>query len=101
MTRDQMQTKLESILGARNVYFAPPESVKLKYPCFVYKYQRFSVRKANDTAYTVTRHYEVSYISNDPDSGMIDTMLSAYPMCSHSTSFMTDNLNHEVFDVYY
>lgn len=100
-SRLRMQTKLEAILGSRNVYFAPPESVKIKYPCFVYGYSRFSKRNANDKAYTVTPHYDVTYISKNPDSGMIDTMLESFSMCSHIDSYMADNLNHDKFDVYY
>lgn len=100
-SRQMMQTKLETLLGSRNVYFAPPESVKMKYPCFVYNYSRFSTRRANDKAYTVIPHYDVTYISKNPDSGMIERMLEAYEMCSHIDSYMTENLNHDKFDVYY
>lgn len=100
-SRIDMQAKLEHILGSRNVYFEPPESVMLRYPCFVYKRRPTSLRRADDSAYTRINHYEVTYISKDPDSGIIDTMLDNYQMCSHSQTFTTDTLSHEVFDVYY
>lgn len=100
-SRESLQARLEQILGSRNVYFAPPETVKIKYPCFVYNYQRFSTRKADDKTYTAYPHYEVTYISKDPDSGMINRMLDEFEMCSHTASFMSDNLNHDRFDLYF
>ena len=36
-SRPNLQTMLEQILGSRNVYFQPPESLKLNYPAIVYK----------------------------------------------------------------
>lgn len=35
-SRLNLQTFLEEILESRNVYFQPPESVKMKYPAIVY-----------------------------------------------------------------
>ena len=35
-SRLDLQTFLEEILESRNVYFQPPESVKMKYPAIVY-----------------------------------------------------------------
>ena len=36
--RSDFQTVLESIPGVEKVYFQPPESVKLVYPCILYEY---------------------------------------------------------------
>ena len=35
-TRQELQTKLEDILGGRHVYFQPPESTKMEYPAIVF-----------------------------------------------------------------
>ena len=35
-SRLNLQDKLEEVLGSKQVYFQPPESLKLKYPCIVY-----------------------------------------------------------------
>ena len=34
--RLKLQTLLESIKGVSKVYFQPPETVKMSYPCIVY-----------------------------------------------------------------
>ena len=36
-SRPNLQAKLEEILGNKNVYFQPPESLKLNFPAIVYK----------------------------------------------------------------
>ena len=36
-TRYELHEFLCEILGSRNVYFQPPESVKMKYPAIVYE----------------------------------------------------------------
>ena len=35
-SRLDLQTFLEELLESKNVYFQPPESVKMKYPAIVY-----------------------------------------------------------------
>lgn len=100
-SREKLQAALEDILGSRNVYFAPPESVKMRYPCFVYNYQRLYTRRADNKAYIKVPHYQVTYISKDPDSGMTDTMLDRFEMCSHERSYMSDSLSHDVYDLYF
>ena len=36
-TRLELQSKLEEILGSRQVYYQPPETVKMEYPAIVYR----------------------------------------------------------------
>lgn len=99
--RNELYSRLVAILGSSNVYFAPPESVKIKYPCFIYHYNRLYTRRADDKAYMRVPHYEVTYISKDPDSGIIDRMLDEFEMCSHERSYMSEGLAHDIFDLYY
>ncbi len=101
MSREQLQTQLETILGSRNVYFSPPENVKLKYPCFIYKKLRPHLKRANDKVYIHVQCYQVTYITKDPDSGIENTMLDIFEMCSHEQTFISDSLCHEVFNLYY
>ena len=36
-SRLELQDTLETILESRNVYFNPPESIKMNYPAIIYK----------------------------------------------------------------
>ena len=48
-TRLQLQAQLEEMLGSRNVYYQPPESVKLEYPAIVYAKKEIKSTFANDS----------------------------------------------------
>lgn len=95
-----LQTVLEKLLGSRNVYFQPPESVKLKYPAIVYSRKKIDNDHANNMVYKQLFSYELTVIDKDPDSEIV-RKVSMLPTCTHDTHFTSDNLNHDVFTLYY
>lgn len=97
--RLKLQATLENLLGTRNVYFQPPETVKMKYPCIVYGRGSFSTEFANDLPYTIDHNYTITYMDRDPDSPMIDKLLRL-PQCVHTTHYTVAGLNHDVFNLY-
>ena len=50
-TRVDLQQKLEDFLGSRNVYFQPPENIRLKFPCIIYSYIVPKTEYANNLIY--------------------------------------------------
>ena len=66
-SRLNLQTELETILGSRNVYYQPPESVKMKYPAIVYSRKNIDNIFADDTVYTQNHAYELTVIDPNPD----------------------------------
>lgn len=85
---------------APNVYFQPPSNVQMQYPCIVYERARSDTRFAGNSTYLFTKQYTVTVIDRDPDSPIVDAV-AILPMCSHSTFFVADNLNHDVFDIFF
>ena len=105
-SRLKLQEKLQSIIGLRednkpNVYFQPPESVKLNYPCFVYHRDNLNVLRADNKSYRKTFAYQIMYITQDPDDPLITSFIDNFEMCRYNRHFTASNLNHEVFTVYY
>lgn len=98
--RVELQTFLENLLGSRNVYFQPPESFKLKYPCIVYQLLSMNSRKANNEKYKTEKCYSVTLIDKDPDSRFADE-LQSIRYCNFDRFFTSDNLNHWVFRFYF
>ena len=49
--RLDLQAIFEKILGSRNVYFQPPESVKLNYPAIVYAIKDIETTFDDNKAY--------------------------------------------------
>lgn len=99
--RLELHEKLCSILGTRNVYFQPPASVQMKYDCIVYKVANRNDLKADDRRYRDLVRYEVTFIHRDPDSTLPDALMDGFTYCSHIRSFPSDNLHHDVFNLYY
>lgn len=96
-----LQAKLESILGESNVYFQPPASVKITYPCFVYRIGSGDAMYANNKTYRYVNSYEVLYITKRPNLDMIDQVLEELPMCRLTNTYCSEGLNHYAFTLYY
>ena len=96
----ELQAIFEEILGRRNVYYNPPASVKMNYPAIVFSRSRIDKRSANNAAYMFNYRYEVTVIDGDPDCKYIKDILSL-PMCTFDRHFVSDNLHHNTFTLYY
>lgn len=96
----ELQTIFEELLESRNVYYNPPESVRMKYPAIVYNRSRINNIHANNRVYKQNHSYEVTVITSDPDASIIDK-ISKLPMCSFDRTFVSDNLYHNVFTLYH
>lgn len=99
-SRLNLQTELETILGSRNVYYQPPESVKMKYPAIVYSRKNIDNVFADDSVYTQNHAYELTVIDQNPDSEIV-MKVSKLPACTFDRNYTADNLNHDVFRLYY
>lgn len=102
LPRLQLQTLLETFLEGTTgkVYFQPPNGTKMKYPAIVYKRDYRVTEFANNQAYLSTKRYQVTIIDSDPDSGIVEKV-AALPMCTFSRFFAVDNLNHDIYDLYF
>lgn len=98
--RLELQEKLESILGSRNVYFQPPSNTKLSYPCIVYNRDDIDTKYANNTTYNIRVRYSLTLIGRSPESELIKEILKL-PYCSYDRFFTADTLNHDTFTLYY
>lgn len=98
--RTELQSKLEEFLGSRNVYFQPPENFKLKYPCIIYQLSRMRKVNANDKKYLGFTAYQVTIIDEDPDSEL-PKRFDELTYSSYDRFFVSDDLNHWVFELYF
>ena len=95
-----LQSTLEEILGTNNVYFQPPESLKLNYPCIIYELTTFKDHYADNLIYEGRKQYKLTLVHSNPDNDIVEA-LRALPLCKFSTSFTKDYLNHYIFNIYY
>lgn len=99
-SREEFQVFLENILGSRHVYFQPPESVKMEYPAIVYSRSNIQNTFANNSVYVQNIAYEVVVIDKNPESKIVKKM-SLIPFCHHNRNYQSENLNHDVFTIYF
>lgn len=99
-TRLQLQTLLEGVLGTDSVYFQPPSNIRMVYPAIVYGRDFQAVRYADNTPYSRTLRYQVTVIDPNPDSPVHDK-ISGLPLTTYVRHFVADNLNHDIYDVYF
>ena len=99
-SRLDLQAKLEELLGSRNVYHQPPESLKMAYPAIKYSRKNFDIKKANNAVYSKSPCYEIIVIDKKSDNPVIDELLNL-PYCTFDRSYKADNLYHDVFTLYF
>ena len=98
--RLDLQGLLEELLESRNVYYQPPESVKMQYPAIRYSKKNIQGVYANNSKYLMRDCYELIVISRKPDDPVIKKLL-ALPYCGYDRPYIADNLYHDVLTIYY
>lgn len=91
---------LTKILGNGNVYYQPPDGIKMSYPCIRYSLDGEDTFNANDKTFIKKRQYTVMVITKDPDSEIPDR-IDELEYSSFERSYKSDNLYHFVYTIYY
>lgn len=100
-TRLELHEELCDVLGNRNVYFQPPESVKMEYPCIVYAKRVGNFLHADNKKYVCTDLYDLTVIDRDPDSAIESNLMKHFQYCRPDRHYVVDNLNHVTLSLYY
>ena len=96
--RLQLHQLLETFVD--HVYFQPPNNVQVEYPCIIYKRDFADTKFADDKPYNHTLRYMVTIIDPDPDSE-IPQKVAGMRMSLFNRFYTADNLNHDVYSVYF
>lgn len=100
------RTELDDLLKAiamkhdGYLYYQPPSSVKMKYPAIRYKRAAIDTDFADNIPYRNTIGYELIVIDRNPDSEITKEIMTL-PMCRYNRQYYADNLNHDVFTIFY
>lgn len=100
-SRLELHSELCEVLGSENVYFQPPESLKMKYDAIVYKLNDISNDYANNNTYYYHKRYEVMLITKIADNETVDDIIKHFHYCVYNRMFISDNLYHHIFYIYY
>jgi hypothetical protein len=101
--RIQLHEKLCSILGSRNVYYDPPENVKMQYDCIVYSLSQVSQVYANNFTYTYSPGCLITIITRTPEAQarIVDELMKTFPYAGWDRAYMIDHLHHAVVSIYF
>lgn len=97
--RLKLSAILHDILGTDEVYYEPPESVRMTYPSIVYSRSSIETKSADNIKYLRNDRYSITFIRKDADNPVLDKLLQL-PYCQHSSSFKTNGLYHDIFNIY-
>lgn len=89
-----------SELGSRNVYFQPPSNVHMRYPAIIYRLSDIRNRHADNDVYASSKQYEITVVDKDPDSSTPDK-INQLSTARFVRAFVSDNLNHWIFEIFY
>lgn len=99
--RYELQTRLENILGSDNVYYNPPQNIRLSYPCIVYSMSRKNISRADNVLYKVVTGYDITFMHINPDDSIDAKLLGSFSNSSFNRSFILDNIYHDVYLIYF
>lgn len=72
----------------------------MAYPCVRYERDSAESEFAGNRPYRYTQRYMVTVIDRDSDS-LIPKKIAELPMCTFDRWYAVDNLNHDVFNLYF
>lgn len=83
-----------------HVYFQPPANIHMKYPAIVYERNSADTQYADNAPYIYEKRYNVTVIDSDADSPIPDEV-AILPKCVADRHFVSENLHHDSFVLYY
>lgn len=72
----------------------------MEYPCIVYDLDPGYSAFADNKTYIYEQQYEVKLIGRSPQPEKFHQLVHL-PKSLHARSFVADNLNHDVFSIYF
>lgn len=99
--RKELSFILKRIQGNENVYFQPPETIKMEYDAIVYSVSNIDIRRADNKAYSTHNKYTLICISRKKENPVVQRLIEELPTCSYDRGYVKNNLYHEVLTVYF
>lgn len=98
--RELLQELLEGVQelygDEPHVYYQPPESVKMVYPCFIYKLDAVDEVYSSDKPYLYRDDFTVTYVTRDPEPEIV-AGLKNLKQVGYDRHYTAENLHHYVF----
>lgn len=100
MAKDRLSLHDQLLSATENVYFQPPATIVLKYPCIIYKLDDIDITRANNSVYSKMEKYLITIVDRNPDTKLYENILDL-PYSGFVSAFTKDNLNHYICSLYW
>jgi len=100
-TWSQLREVLAEIMDPYDVYYQPPENLKMSYPCIVFENSNALTQFADNKPYVATKRYSVTLMCKTANNDQYKDKLLMLPMCTFDREFKTNGIVHSVFNIYY
>lgn len=87
-------------IGGPNVYYQIPSNMVMKYPCIKYSMNNIDNKHADNLVYKQDTSYSITVMSKDADDKIVDNV-SKLSGCRFDQRYVSDNIYHTVFNLYY
>ena len=81
-------------------YFQAPANTSMVYDCIRYSRAKIDPTFADNLSYQLQDRYQLIVIHRKPDSDL-PRKVAGLPLCRHERQYESDNLYHDVFNLYY
>lgn len=95
--RSKLDRWLKNIFS--NVYFQPPSSIRMHYPCAVYEFTSNFIEHADNAPFFWHKKYQITVIDRNPDTELPD-LVQMLPYCHLDRTYQAEGLNHYSFTIY-
>lgn len=96
----QLITELKDICPT--VYYQPPGSSKMEYPCIRINRSTVNSTYANGKRYNSRQSYDLMLISKSIEDEIASKILTRFEnLCRVDREYIADNLYHKTFKLYY
>lgn len=96
-TRLELSQTLHKI--CENCYYSPP-NIGIVYPCILYELSNVTDHHADNLKYLSYKRYSLTLIDENPDSELFQKLMDL-EFCSFDRYYVSDNLNHFVFTLFW
>lgn len=83
-----------------NVYFQPPATVRMKFPCIVYSLSGEGPTRADNFKYLNAKRYSVTVVDENPDS-LLPDKVGDLPYTRFDRVYTSDGFYHFVYALYF
>lgn len=78
------------------LYYQPPESMRLEYPCMIYHLKDMSSNYADNRPYMKLISFDITYVTRSPSSS-VPVAMTDQSLMSFDRYYTADNLHHYAY----